>query len=233
MRVPLILYLAWASTALPVLAGLWSGWRSSASRTAVSVWALLLVLANALAVLLASRGQNNHWLIYLSTPLNGVAVIVALIGWQVREAGQLVLRILLPLYLLAWTVIVFAVEDIRTFSLLAGPFSAFVLLSAVAATFVTRSMHSVDPLTRQDWFWISIGLLIFYGIETGYPPVALLLGRSRPDLLLAAIQARAAFSIAAMLTVSWGLLCPTTLPQSGGSSSRSASPSLSLPPLSG
>jgi hypothetical protein len=229
MRIPLILHIAWASTVLPVLAGLWGGWRSSASRTAVWIWALVLVLANVLGLLLAMRGVNNHWLGYLSTPLNGVAVIVALIGWQVREAGQLVLRILLPLYLLAWTVIVFAVEDMTTFSLVAGPFSAFLLLSTVSATFVTRSMHSLDPLTRQDWFWISIGLLIFYGIETGYPPVALLLGRSRPDLLLAAIQARAAVVIAAMLTVSWGLLCPTTLPQSGGSSSRLASPSWSSP----
>ena len=229
MRFPLILHIAWASTALPVLAGLWGGWRSSPSRTAVWVWALLLVLANALALLLASRGVNNHWLIYLSTPLIGVTVIAALSGWQVRERGRLVLRILRPLYLVAWTVIVFAVEDINTFSLVAGPFSAFVLLSAVSATFVARSMHSVHPLTKQDWFWVSIGLLIFYGIETGYPPVALLLGRSRPDLLLAALEARSAVIIAAMITVSWGLLCPTTLPQSGGSSSRSASPSLSSP----
>ena len=233
MRLPLILNIAWVSTLLPVLAGLRGGWRTSASRTAIWVWALLLVLANSVALLLALRGVNNHWLGYVSTPLNGVAVIVALMGWQGREAGRLVLRILLPLYLLAWTVIVFAVEDTRTFSLVAGPFSAFVLLTAVSATFVTRSMHAVDPLTRQDWFWISIGLLIFYGIETGYPPVALLLGRSRPDLLVAAIQARAAVIIAAMLTVSWGLLCPTTLPRSGGSSSRSASPLWSSLPRSG
>jgi hypothetical protein len=229
MPIPLILHLAWASTALPVLAGLWGGWRTSASRTAIWVWALLLLMANSVALLLALRGVNNHWLGYLSTPLNGVAVIAALIGWQSGEMGRLVLRILLPLDLLGWTVIVFAVEDTRTFSLVAGPFSAFVLLTAVSATFVTRSMHAVDPLTRLDWFWISIGLLIFYGIETGYPPVALLLGRSRPDLLLAALQARSAVIIAAMLTVSWGLLCPTTLPQSGGSSSRSASPSWSSP----
>ena len=233
MRIPLILYLAWASTALPVLAGLLAGWRNSASRTAVWVWALLLVLGNALALLLASRGVNNHWLIYLSTPLIGVAVIAALNGWQVRAVGRLVLRILLPLYLVAWTVIVFAVEDINTFSLLAGPFSSFVLLIAVSATFVARSVHSLEPLTRQDWFWVCLGMIIFYGVETGFPPVALLLGRSRPDLLVTAAQVRAASTIAAMITVSWGLLCPTTLPQSGGSSSRSASPSLSLPPLSG
>jgi hypothetical protein len=233
MPIPLILHLAWASTALPVLAGLWGGWRSSASRTAIWIWALLLVLVNALALLLASRGVNNHWLGYLFTPLNGIAVIAALMGWQSGEVGRLVLRILLPLYLIAWTVIVFVVEDIRTFSLVAGPFSAFVLLSVVAATFVIRSMHSVDTLTGQDWFWIGIGLMMYYGIETGFPPVALLLGRSRPDLLVAAIQARAAVIIAAMLTVSWGLLCPTTLPQSGGSSSRSASPSWSSLPRSG
>jgi hypothetical protein len=227
VHIPLVLYLAWASTLLPVLAGLRGGWGSSASRAAILVWSFVLVSANALALLLASRGINNHWLIYLSTPINGAAVIVAMIGWQMGEGGRLILRILLPLYLAAWTTIVFTIEDINTFSLVAGPFSALVLLIAVSATFVLRSTRSLDPLIRQDWFWVSIGLLIFYGVETGYPPVALLLGQSRPDLLLAALQARSVIIIVAMITVSWGLLCPTTLPQSGGSSSRLASPSLS------
>jgi hypothetical protein len=228
MRIPLILYVAWASTALPVLAGLRGGLRDG-SRMAVWLWAFLLVSVNALALLLASRAQNNHWLIYLSTPLEGVAVVAALIGWQTRDLGRLVLRFLLPLYLVAWTVIVLTVEDITTFSLVAGPFSSLILLVALTATFVSRSMRSLEALTKQDWFWVCLGLLIFYGVETGFPPVALLLGRSRPDLLDAAMMVRSASMIAAMLTVSWGLLCPTTHPQSGGSSSRSASPSLSSP----
>jgi hypothetical protein len=194
---------------------------------AVWVWAFLLASANALALLLALRGRNNHWLTYLTTLLEGLAILVALIGWQVRDSGRLVLRVLLPLYLVAWTVIAFAVESFSTYSPFAGPLTSLLLLIALSATFVSRSMHSLEPLTRQDWFWICIGLLIFYGVEAGYPPVALLLGASRPDLLLAASQARSAIMIAAMITVSWGLLCPTTLPQSGGSSSRLASPSLS------
>jgi hypothetical protein len=233
MRIPLILYLAWGSTALPVVAGLWGGWRTSAPRTAVWVWALLMVLLNGLGLLLALRNVNNHWLIYLSAPLNGVAVIAAMIGWQSGETGRLGFRILLPLYLVAWTLIVFIVEDIRTFSLVAAPFSSLVLLIAISATFVVRSIQSLEPLTKQDWFWVCIGMLIFYGVDAGFPPVALLLGRSRPDLLSAAAEARAATIIAAMLTVSWGLLCPTTLPQSGGSSSRSALPSWSSLPRSG
>jgi hypothetical protein len=199
----------------------------------VLVWALLLFLFNALALFLAFRGVNNHWLVYLSTPLIGVAAIVAVIGWQVRQMGRLLLRVLVPLYLAGWTIIVLSVEDMNTFSLVAGPFSSLLLLIAVSATFVTRSTQSFDPLTRQDWFWICLGMLIFYGVEAGYPPVALLLGRARSDLLYTAAQVRAASAIAAMITVSWGLLCPTTLPQSGGSSSRSASPSWSSPPLSG
>jgi hypothetical protein len=197
------------------------------------IWALLLVLANALAILLAARSRNNHWLVYLSTPLIGMAVIAALIGWQVKEIGRLVLRCLLPLYLAGWTLIVFTVEDTNTFSLVAAPFSSLVLLIAISATFVARSMQSLEPLTRQDWFWVCIGMLIFYGVDAGYPPVALLLGRSRPDLLSTAAQARSASIIVAMITVSWGLLCPTTRPQSGGSSSPSASPSLSSSSLSG
>jgi len=229
VRIPLIHYLAWASAALPVLAGLWGGWRKSSSRTATWIWALLLVVVNALALLLAAQGRNNHWLDYLSTPLFGVAVIAGMIGWQLRNLWRVALQALLPLYLAGWMLIVFTVEDINTFSLVAGPFSAFLLLVAISATFVARSIHSLEPLTRQDWFWISLGMLIFYGVEAGYPPVALLLGRSRPDLLNAAAQVRSVSMIAAMITVSWGLLCPTTLPQSGGSSSRSASPSLSSP----
>ena len=229
MRIPIILHIAWASMALPVLAGLRGGVRSSAPRMAVWIWALLLVLVNALALLLALRGRNNHWLTYLATPLEGVAVIAALIGWQTRELGSLVLRALLPLYLLGWTAIVLTVENTATFSLVAGPFSSIVLLIALSATFVARSMRSLEALTNQDWFWVCLGMLIFYGVEAGFPPVALLLGRSRPDLLVAAMMVRSAGMIAAMLTVSWGLLCPTTHPQSGGSSSRSVSPSLSSP----
>jgi hypothetical protein len=232
MPTPLIHYLAWASLALPLLAGLRGGLRTS-SRVAVWVWAFLLASANTIALILALRGRNNHWLTYLTTLLEGLAILLALIGWQVHRAGRLVLWVLLPIYLVTWTFIVFSVESLSTYSPFAGPFSSLLLLIALSATFVSRTMRSLEPLTRQDWFWVCLGLLIFYGVEAGYPPVALRLGASRPDLLLAASQARSAIMIVAMITVSWGLLCPTTRPQSGGSSSPSASPSLSSSSLSG
>ena len=233
MRLSVLHYLAWVSAVFPVIAGARWALRLPKPRVAVLCWALMLIFANGLALFLGARGLNNHWVIYLSTPLSGVAVVVALIAWQVRDTPRLILRVMVPLYLVAWTVIVALIEDIHTFSVVAGPFSSLILLVAASCTLVGRSLHSLDPHTKQDWFWITIGFLIFYGVETGLPPLALLLVRSHPDLLDLAFQVRAAGMIVAMVLIAWGMLCPLPLPQSGGSSSRSASPSLSLPPLSG
>jgi hypothetical protein len=121
------------------------------------------------------------------------------------------------------------VENTMTFSIIAGPFSSLILLAAGAGTLVARSTTSTDSLTRQDWFWIAIGFIIFYGVETGLPPLAVYLLRSRPDLATAAYQVKAITMAAAMLLVAWGMICPTLRHQSGGSSSPSASPSLSSP----
>jgi len=233
VRFPLILYAAWISGSLPVIAVARHGFRLAPARVAVFAWALLLVVTNGIALALGSRGVNNHWVLYLSTLLEGVAVILALTLWQVKESARLMLRVIMPLYLVGWLAIMLMIENTTTFSIVAGPFSSLILLTVSAGTLVSRAPASLAPMTREDWFWISIGFIVFYGVETGLSPLSLLLLGPRRDLVAAAYQIKAGTMIVAMLAVTKGLLCPIMSPQSGGSSSRSASPSLSLPPLSG
>jgi hypothetical protein len=232
VRIPLLMHAGWISAVLPVLAGvllLHHYRRVPVTRLSVACWSLLMLIGNIVSAYLAARRQNNHWVGYVIIPLSGLAALEALTRWQVSDTARRLCRVLAPIYVVGWIAIVVLIEDTATFSLLAAPISSLLLLLVAASTVVTRAPGSIETLTKQDWFWIGMGFIIFYGVETGLPPLSLLLWKDRPDLLLVAYQLKAATMVVAMLAVTKGILCPIPLPQSGGSSSRSASPSLSSP----
>jgi hypothetical protein len=228
-----LFYLGWVATGLPFLAGVFGRSYLIRARRAVIVWSLLLFGLNGVALWMASTSRNTHLMTHLSIPLECGAALAAVALWQLRPRTRRIVGWLLPFYIAAWIAIVFLLEDVHTFSVAAGPFSSLVVLTAASATLIVRVNATVEPLLRQDWFWVLLGFVVFYGVETGLPPLSLALWRDRPDLLLVAYQLRVVSMVVAMVAVTRGVLCPKTSLQSGGPSSRLASPSLSLLSRSG
>ena len=64
---------------------------------------------------------------------------------------------------MAWGVLTFAVEDTSSFSRVADPLANLVGLSAAAFTLVARSHVASGLLLRKDWFWVSGGMVLYFG----------------------------------------------------------------------
>ena len=188
-------------------------------RRATAAWCLVLFVADA-ANLMASLGGNNLWLGYLVLP-----VVTGLALWTLSlvhpdSTGRLAIRAAIPLQAVVGLVLTITIEDSTTFSLVAGPFHALVVLLAASWTFLRLGLSESEGLARRDWFWIVGGIMIYSATLTALQPVSWFLRASdRPDLLAAVYYAKAAADILAFLAIAGGMLCPVPPTSSGGSSS--------------
>jgi hypothetical protein len=143
-----------------------------------------------------------------------------------HPTSRLAIRIAIPLQALVGVILTAAIEDRTTFSLVAGPFHALVVLLAAAWTFLRLGMEESGGLARRDWFWIVGGIMIYSASLTGLQPVSWFLrATNRMDLLAAAYYVKAAADCVAFLAITGCMLCPIPPTSSGGSSSPPFSPS--------
>lgn len=234
MEVPWVLHVTAASTAFPVVTGILAQQRLSRARWIVFAWAALATAATIAQRVIAYRGYLNLWLSYVTLPGSCVLALAAFALWQTRELPRQMIRAAIPVSLVAGAAVVFLVEDTRSFSAIAAPMFALVGLGASLLTLVTRASDESDSLTRQDWFWITTGMALYFGALAALMPMARLLIGAHQELVARAWQIWGASAIVANVAIAVGMLCPNpSLPQrSGASSSRSPSASGSLLPPS-
>lgn len=233
MQVPWILHVAAASTAFPVLTGLVARQRLSTARWLVFSWAALAFLTTVAQRAIAYSGHSNLWLGYITLPGSCILALAALALWQTREVPRQVIRATIPVSLVAGAVVVLLVENTRSFSVIAAPMFALVGLGAALLTLVARASDESEPLLRQDWFWISGGMALYFGALAALMPMARLLIGAHEELVNRAWQLWGVSAIVANVAVAVGMLCPNpSLPLRSGASSlpsRSASASPSPP----
>ena len=217
---------------LPLLLAVLSFRRLSPARIWIAAWCALLVAQDAIGFTMGMRGINNLWVGYVFQPVLGGVGLWALSHWQPDDMTRAGLRYAVPLVVVVNIILILAIEDRRTFSLVASPFHYITLLLASLWTFVRLSLASDESLAKQDWFWITGGLMLFAATSTAIGPLAWYLLRPRVDLLHAMLNVRAASNILAFAAITWGMLCPRQR-YSGGFSSRPFSPSSSSSPVSG
>ena len=227
LRPTLVQYAAAWSALLPPFAGLTVGRTLPAPRRWIIVWCVLLVLANATALVLARRGINNQWVGYVLLPLATAAILWALSFWHLG-AARLGVRLAIPLVMAAGLGVTIGAENPRTFSQFVAPFHGMVVLLAALWTFLARSLDTDEPMLSQDWFWITGGLMLYAASSVALQPLARYLMRERLDLLHAAFNVKAAAWLISFAAITWGMRCPVAQKASGGSlSPRSLPPSSS------
>jgi hypothetical protein len=212
---------------LPPLAALRNRGRDR-TRLKIVLWCLLLFAGDGLSWWLGHiRGQNNLWLDYLTTALEGALMLWILSGWQISAVARLAVTFLVPAYLLAEVLLYRIVENNRTFSLATGTLSGFVLLCLVLYTLVTRSLAERGYLVESDWFWVCSGLALYYCFSTALEPMVRYLISADTNRLVMVFEFKAVWDCVAMMVIARGLLCPMSPPRSGTSSSPPSSRSLS------
>jgi hypothetical protein len=207
---PLLLYLSSLVEAAP-LAGVMVVRRPvRGAKTWILVWSTLLLAESAITYALAMRGIHNLWVAYLFTPLTVATVLWALSWWQSSDVARLTMRLAIVPLLTLWLALALAFESTSSFSRAADPLAYLVELFAAAYTLVARSRASAGELLREDWFWVSAGLVLYFGTFSMIGPLSALLAGTDVALLLRAYQFEAVLQIVAFLAIARGVTCPGT-----------------------
>jgi hypothetical protein len=162
---------------------------------------------DAAALWMGRRDQHNLLLSTLQTPLSTALVLWALSCWQLAELQRLTLRLAIIPFLAAWGVLTFALEDTSSFSRVAEPLASLVGLGAAAFTLVARSHSTGGSLLRQDWFWVSGGMAMYFGTATALAPLSALLVGEAPQLVIRAYEVKSLLDVFAFLAIARGVTC--------------------------
>jgi hypothetical protein len=233
VRIPLISYVASASQGLPILASFRFGRALPPARRWLVGWATLLLVEDAVSLWYAMHHTENLWLRYVVGPLAIGTVLMALSYWQPSSRLRTIYRLMIPFLVLTSIAAVTLIEDTSTHSIVTGPFKNLILFAASLATVLTCAWRLEGSLTRQDWFWIGIGLALEFGSNAGFDPIArILVGQDLPTLVRIH-EVGAWIDLAAFLLIARGMLCPILrLRVSSGPTLSASSPSPSSSPHS-
>jgi hypothetical protein len=175
----------------------------------ILLWCAILVLADAAALWLGRHNVSNLMIFNLLSPACLAIVLWALSDWQHAELPRLTLRLAVIPFLAAWGVLAFAFEDTSSFSRVADPLASLVGLGAAAFTLVARSHSAGGPLLRQDWFWVSGGMVLYFGTAVMLQPLSALLVGDAPQLVIRANEVKSVLDVFAFLAIARGVTCPT------------------------
>lgn len=217
MKVPLIVHFGAAAQAVPLAAVVI--WRAPLTRPrrAMLAWCGVLIAADLIARILGSRHLNNQWLRYTVTPIESSIVLWALADWQRTALARRTLRVVIPVLLAAWALEVMLWENIRNFGVVVFSANSIILLGASAFTLATRGIGSSEPPWRQDWFWVTAALSLYFTISAVLDPLSLVLLPAHPDLFNKAYSVKSFADIASFIAIARGMLCPISAPLSGAS----------------
>jgi len=215
LAIPVLLYVTSASQGLPVVAAVLAGGRRPpVPHLRLALWSTLLVLSDSIGVVVGMLQGNNLWISYLVMPLEACGTFWILEAWQPDERMRRVYRRAIPVTAVLSVLLLVVTNRAVAFEQWIAPALAIVSLVAVVHTLVHRSLRCEQLLTSQDWFWICLGLALFWLMYAPMPPFADALLRSNIEWVRVAYLARAWAIIAAFVLMFWGMLCPRVLARS-------------------
>lgn len=184
--------------------------RPRGARAWVAVWVGFLLLVDLVAIALTATRQPNLWLTTFLMPVSVGLALWTLSWWQVSDVWRLTFRIAIVPLLLVWALLIIVVEDSSSFSSAAEPMVKLVTLAAAVFTLVSGSLARRGDLLRQDWFWISAGMVLYFGVGATLGPVSQLLAQRASQFLQFVVGVWALAASAAFLLIAKGLTCSPT-----------------------
>jgi hypothetical protein len=220
MRFPVALYAQAVSQLFPLAAALTRrGRQVPVPARWVLVWCILLVVTDLASLAVAYSRGENLWLQYLAVPLGSVLVLWALSEWQLSDVMRLAYRLTIPTLVLASAAVLLMRGPAPLFDEVVGPIHALVLLAASLHTLLHRALRSERTILGESWFWIGLGLSLYFAASVAIGPFAQALLVSNVEWVREAYIARAWTSVLAFVLITTGILCPLFRRASGGPSS--------------
>jgi hypothetical protein len=209
--IPPIVHVAAASQALPVFAALRFRFQLPRARRWILLWAGLQVCLDGFHLLAAELIGSSAWLRIFATPVSDAILLWALSIWQVHAFPRLAVRIIILVYVATWVSVTWW-EGFADFGTYSEPLHSVVLLAVLLYTLVSRSAAATESITRSDWFWITLGLSLYFALGVALGPFSRVFFPSNPELVRQAYLFKAGADILAFVLVAVGMLCPIAPP---------------------
>lgn len=210
MAIPLLLKVASASQALPIVAVAWMmvrGRRMPAPYLRIALWCVLLVLFDLADVFIGKGGSNNHWTGYYTVPIEIGMTLWILAAWQPDGPWRRAYIFGIAATGAAIGAALLLTDPQQTFDVWVTPLAALFAFGAVLHTLVVRSLQSREALVRLDWFWICIGLAVFWIVQISTPALMTAFIEKHRDVVVTVLLTRSAIMIAGFVCVAWGIVC--------------------------
>lgn len=208
MNFPWELYGAAFSQLLPVLGGLPYARSLPMPRRWFSLWCLLSVIADGVWFIFGQVAGENLWLRMVTVPVRAAVIFWLLSLWQTSPKPRRVMRQAMAILVPATVPIALIWEGPASFGDKSGPILQLAQLAASVYTLVSRSVASTDKLAREDWFWITLGLSLYFAVNVALGPVAMALLSQDQTFLVEVFIFKARADILAFILMSIGMICP-------------------------
>ncbi len=176
------------------------------------LWCTLIFLSDGLQFALGQFAGPNLWLRIITRPINVAVAFWVLSLWQLEPKPRKVMRQAIVILIPVTLVVALLWEGLESFGDKSGPLLQLALLAASVYTLVSRSVASSDRLAREDWFWITLGLSLYFALGVALGPVAMALLQGNTEFLKQVLLFKARADILAFILMTIGMLCP--LPRS-------------------
>lgn len=193
----------------------WWGRQPPTPLRRLAVWSLFLLVTDLLEFVAGAATGNNLWLEYVVLPLELCFTLWILAAWQPDRRWSRRYEIAIPVIVAVVAVLLLAVDPAAQFYLWIGPVLSLVAVLATMLTLIPRSLLSRTTLTNQDWFWVCLGLALFWACFAPVPPFMQAFLGTRTEWVVGFLLTRAWLTVAAFLLITWGVFCqrlPVRLP---------------------
>jgi hypothetical protein len=157
-----------------------------------------LVLTIVMTVL-ARNGMNTLWLMNLSLPIYAFWILAMFALWEPVPALRRVMRIAVVVFVLVWACEVTMSGVLFEFTTFSRPLLNALFIGASCRTIYEANKSAEHPLLDQPQFWMSAGILLYYGGMIGVNLASQSLLKSSQDALFSALLIQPALSLAAHL----------------------------------
>lgn len=219
MAIARVMFVQAASQALPIVAAFAvRGRHQPVPYPRLVFWCAVLVVTDVLALAVAKAFGNNLWMVYVTLPIEVGLVLWLLSEWQPTELLRLTYTLAIPVMGTVVISLLMLTDPTKTFYRWVSPFLALLALVAALQTLVHRALLSRSRLTEQDWFWVCLGMSLFWLGYVSVPVFADAFLVAHEDWVWWAYVSRAYTDIAAFILMSWGIWCQRVPARSLGSS---------------
>lgn len=176
-------------------------------------------VTDAAMFVLGRLGHNNLWLTHLVIPIQTMLIVLAFAAWQVDQRVGKWLRRGAPFVLIFWIPAIAGWESTTNFSTVSSSIQATLCLAVAAFTVVRRSFDDHLTIRNQSWFWVGLGVMLYFATFALLEPLGHYLLRLSPVTVVAVFTVRSAFQLLANLLYYQGMRCPLSPPHSWPSTS--------------